>query len=146
MCTFAAKLIKVFLIKSSILNTFRTVLFTTLFLALSFIGFATDKEPSKDDAPFDPKAMILHHVKDAHEFHLWDWKGSPVSLSLPIIVWTDNGLTSFSSSEFHHDDEGQTIVEANGGRFVKLHEKIYQLDSGATAVAYDAEHHPTNAT
>jgi len=144
-CTFAAKLIKVFLIKSSILNTFRTVLFSTFFLALSFVGIASEKEPSKDDAPFDPKAMILHHVKDAHEFHLWDWKGSPVSLSLPIILWTDNGLTRFSSSEFHHDDEGKTIVQANGGSFVKLHEKIYQLDAGATAIAYDAEHHPTNA-
>ena len=145
MCTFAAKLIKVFLIKSSILNTFRTVLFSTLFLAISFVGFANEKEPTQDDALFDPKAMILHHVKDAHEFHLWDWKGTPVSLSLPIILWTDNGITTFSSSQFHHDDEGKTIVQANGGSFVKLHEKIYQLEAGATAVAYDAEHHPTNA-
>ena len=145
MCTFAAKLIKVFLIKSSVLNSFRTVLFSTLFLAISFVGFAKENEPTQDDAPFDPKAMILHHVKDAHEFHLWDWKGTPVSLSLPIILWTDNGITTFSSSQFHHDDEGKTIVQANGGSFVKLHEKIYQLEAGATAVAYDAEHHPTNA-
>jgi F-type H+-transporting ATPase subunit a len=57
----------------------------------------------------------------------------------------DNGLTSFSSSKFHHDDEGHTIVEANGGRFVKLHEKIYQLDEAADSVIYDADHHPTNA-
>ena len=126
MCTFAAKLIKVFLIKSSVLNSFRTVLFSTLFLAISFVGFAKENEPTQDDAPFDPKAMILHHVKDAHEFHLWDWKGTPVSLSLPIILWTDNGITTFSSSQFHHDDEGKTIVQANGGSFVKLHEKIYQ--------------------
>ncbi|WP_299883754.1 F0F1 ATP synthase subunit A [uncultured Lacinutrix sp.] len=128
-----------------ILNTFRTVLFSTLFLAVSFVGFASEDKPVSDDAPFDAKSMILHHVKDAHEFHLWDWKGKPVSLSLPIILWTDNGLTTFSSSEFHHDDEGHTIVEKNGGKFVKLHEKIYQLDAGASSVAFDAEHHPTNA-
>ncbi|MGB2416801.1 MAG: F0F1 ATP synthase subunit A [Flavobacteriaceae bacterium] len=127
------------------MNSFRTVLFSTLFLAISFVGFAKEKQPTQEDSPFDPKAMILHHVKDAHEFHLWDWKGSPVSLSLPIILWTDNGLTSFSSSKFHHDDEGHTIVEANGGRFVKLHEKIYQLDEAADSVIYDADHHPTNA-
>ena len=133
------------LIKSSILNSFRTVVFSTLFLAISFVGFAKEKQPTQDDVPFDPKAMILHHVKDAHEFHLWNWKGSPVSLSLPIILWTDNGLTTFSSSGFHHDDEGHTIVEANGGRFVKLHEKIYQLDEAADSVVYDAEHHPINA-
>lgn len=133
------------LIKSYPLNSLRTILFSILFVTISFVGSANEKEINKDDAPFDPKAMILHHVKDAHEFHLWDWKGSPVSLSLPIILWTESGLTTFSSSEFHHDDEGHTIVEANGGRFVKLHEKIYQLNAGVTKIVYDSEHHPTNA-
>ena len=133
------------LIKSNPLNSLRTILFSILFVTISFVGSANEKEINKDDAPFDPKAMILHHVKDAHEFHLWDWKGSPVSLSLPIILWTESGLTTFSSSEFHHDDEGHTIVEANGGRFVKLHEKIYQLNAGVTKIVYDSEHHPTNA-
>ena len=133
------------LIKSNSLNSLRTILFSILFVTISFVGSANEKEINKDDAPFDPKAMILHHVKDAHEFHLWDWKGSPVSLSLPIILWTESGLTTFSSSEFHHDDEGHTIVEANGGRFVKLHEKIYQLNAGVTKIVYDSEHHPTNA-
>ena len=133
------------LIKSYPLNSLRTILFSILFVTISFVGSANEKEINKDDAPFDPKAMILHHVKDAHEFHLWDWKGSPVSLSLPIILWTESGLTAFSSSEFHHDDEGHTIVEANGGRFVKLHEKIYQLNAGVTKIVYDSEHHPTNA-
>ena len=133
------------LIKSFPLNSLRTILFSILFVTISFVGSANEKEINKDDAPFDPKAMILHHVKDAHEFHLWDWKGSPVSLSLPIILWTESGLTAFSSSEFHHDDEGHTIVEANGGRFVKLHEKIYQLNAGVTKIVYDSEHHPTNA-
>jgi len=128
------------------LKTHKTVLFLALFLVMSYAGFASEGKPRDKDAPFDAKSMILHHVKDAHEFHLWDWKGKPVSLSLPIILWTDNGLATFSSSEFHHDDEGHTIVSKNGGKFVKLHEKIYQLDSGASAVSFDSEHHPTNAT
>ena len=127
------------------MNSLRTILFSTIFLAISFVSFANEKEITQDDESFDPKAMILHHVKDAHEFHLWDWKGSPVSLSLPIILWTENGFTSFSSSKFHHDDEGHIVVEANGGSFVKLHEKIYQLDAGVTAIVYDSEHHPINA-
>ena len=131
--------------KSITLTPVRTVIFSALFLAVSFLGFANEKEITQEETPFDPKAMILHHVKDAHEFHLLDWRGSPISLSLPIILWTDNGLTSFSSSRFHHDDEGQTIVESNGRSFVKLHEKIYQLDAGASSISYDSEHHPTNA-
>ncbi|TVZ56341.1 ATP synthase F0 subcomplex A subunit [Lutibacter sp. Hel_I_33_5] len=127
------------------LNTIKNVLFSVLFLAYSLNGFASDKDQEPETKNFDAKSMILHHVKDAHEFHLLDWKGKPVSLSLPIILWTDNGLTTFMSSEFHHDDEGHTIVETNGGKFVKFHEKIYQLNEGATTVAFDADHHPTNA-
>ena len=34
------------------------------------------------------------------------------------------------SNEFHHDDTaGHYVVANNGGKFVKLHEKIYQLDA-----------------
>jgi len=127
------------------LSTFKSVVFSVLFLAISTVGFASeDKEPG-NDKKFDPKEMIMHHVKDAHGFHLWDWNGHAVSLPLPIILWTDNGLTTFMSSAFHHDDTGSTVVEKNGGKFVKLHEKIYQLDANATTVAFDKKHHPTNA-
>jgi F-type H+-transporting ATPase subunit a len=128
-----------------ILGTFKTTLFSFLLLAFSAVAVASENKESGDDKVFNPKEMILHHVKDAHEFHILDWQDKPVSLPLPIILWTDNGLTTFMSSAFHHDDSGHTIVEKNGGKFVKLHEKIYQLDANATAVAFDDEHHPTNA-
>ncbi|MGK0459150.1 MAG: F-type H+-transporting ATPase subunit a [Polaribacter sp.] len=128
-----------------ILNTLKSTFFTVLFLTISSLGFASETKQEIDDEKFNPKEMILHHVKDAHEFHLFDWKDKPISLSLPIILWTDNGLITFMSSEFHHDDTGQSIVEKNGGKFVKLHEKIYQLNAEATSVTFDVEHHPINA-
>jgi len=126
---------------------FRTLLMV-LFIAISFKGYAVNEEETNEgkDEKYDPKEMIMHHVKDAHEFHILDWNGTPISISLPIILWTDNGLTTFMSSEFHHDDSGQVIVEKDGAKFVKLHEKIYRLNSGAQEVAFDEEHHPTNAT
>ncbi len=129
------------------INFFRTFLLG-LFLSFSLISFASDitEESTEESEKFDPKEMILHHVKDAHGFHLWDWNGHGVSIPLPVILWTDNGLTTFMSSAFHHDDAGKEIVEANGGKFVKIHEKIYQLNEGARSVEFDAEHHPTNAT
>ena len=49
MCTFAPKLIKAILIKSSILNSFRTVFFSAVFLAISFLGFAKEKQTTQDD-------------------------------------------------------------------------------------------------
>jgi F-type H+-transporting ATPase subunit a len=127
------------------LNTFKSILFSVLFLVTTVVGYASENKESNDGKQFDPKEMIMHHVKDAHGFHLWDWKGHAVSLPLPIILWTDNGLTTFMSSEFHHDDTGHTIVEKNSGKFVKIHEKIYQLNGNAYEVIFDAEHHPTNA-
>ena len=128
------------------LNPFKNSVLSALFLVFSIAGFASDTKEDKSDKPFDPKDMIMHHVKDAHEFHIIDWNDKPISLSLPIILWTDNGLTTFSSGAFHHDDSGHTVVERNGGKFVKFHEKIYQLNSGETAVAFDKAHHPTNAS
>ena len=68
-----------------------------------------------------------------------------ISIPLPVILWTDNGLVTFMSSELHHDMEGKTIVEKKGAKFVNLHEKIYQLNSDATSVSFDAKHHPENA-
>jgi len=68
-----------------------------------------------------------------------------ISVPLPVILWTDSGLVTFMSSEFHHDVDGKTIVEKKGLKFVNLHEKIYQLNVDATTVSFDAEHHPENA-
>ncbi len=147
MCTFAPKIWDNYLIKSAMpSNIFRTFLLG-LFISISINGFAINKEETKETKgeKFDPKEMIMHHVKDAHEFHILDWKGKPISISLPVILWTDNGLTTFMSSEFHHDDSGQHLVEKNGNKFVKFHEKIYQLNDGTSTVIFDKEDHPTNA-
>ncbi|QHI37428.1 ATP synthase subunit a [Kordia antarctica] len=114
-----------------------------IFLATSFVSYASNDKD--DDKEFNAKEMILHHVKDAHEFHFWDWKGKPVSIPLPIILWTDNGLTTFMSSEFHHDDAGKVVVGKNGENFVKFHEKIYQLNGDSAT--FDTELHTiTNGT
>ncbi|WP_027421431.1 F0F1 ATP synthase subunit A [Crocinitomix catalasitica] len=98
-------------------------------------------EHAEEKAGIDP----VHHVLDAHDVHLWGAGESSFSIPLPIILWTENGLVTFMSSKFHHDDSGHHIVEANGMNFVKSHGKIYQLNEGEHAVAFDAEHHVANA-
>lgn len=128
------------------LSTLKRTVFTVLFLSVFSFGFAKDAKEQGDDEKFDPKEMIMHHVKDAHEFHIIDWNDKPISLSLPIILWTDNGLTTFMSSRFHHDDSGEVVVERNGGKFVKFHEKIYQLEDGASEATFDDSHNIINGT
>lgn len=128
-----------------VLNTSKVLLLTVLLLVNTvFLNAAENKE--KGEKAFNAKEMIMHHVKDAHEFHIVEWNNNPISISLPIILWTNKGLTTFSSSEFHHDDSGHQIVEKDGNKFVKLHEKIYQLNSGSNSVEFNKEHHPENAS
>ena len=67
----------------------------------------------------------MHHIKDSHDFHILDWNGHPVSVPLPVILWTNEGLVAFMSSEFHHDDSGATVVKRKNQAFVKFHEEIY---------------------
>lgn len=54
---------------------------------------------------FDPGHMIMDHIADAHDWHLW----GHTHLPLPVIVKTDKGFELFSSSHFmnpetHHLD------------------------------------------
>jgi F-type H+-transporting ATPase subunit a len=121
------------------INTFKT-LFLSFFLMISFFGYTSEKEPESNES-FDTKELIFHHIKDSHGFHV----AGDFSIPLPVILWTDNGIVTFMSSEFHHDVEGKTIVEKNGAKFVNLHEKIYQLNPEETSVQFDEAHHPTNA-
>ncbi|MCB0399062.1 MAG: F0F1 ATP synthase subunit A [Winogradskyella sp.] len=127
------------------LSTLKRTVFTVLFLFIFSFGFAKEAKEGGEDQKFDPKEMIMHHVKDAYGMHLFDWDGHAVSIPLPVILWTDNGLTTFSSSRFHHDYHGHEVVEENGGKFVNVHEKVYQLNDGEAEVKLDKEGHPTNA-
>ena len=91
----------------------------------------------------------MHHIKDSHEFHILDWKGEGVSIPLPIILWTDNGLVSFLSSEFHHDDEANEVVVKNGQSFVKYHEEIYyaslEPNKSGQYISINKDLYPTNS-
>jgi len=116
------------------------------FVLLSTPTFAISDE--LEEKEFKVTEVIMHHIKDAHDFHLLDWDGHPISIPLPVLLWTENGLVAFMSSEFHHDDSGKVIVERNGQKFVKYHEEIYyasnSADENGTYVLFNEEHDPLN--
>ena len=123
-----------------------------LFYAFLFsfsISFSNSLESSNDEEKFNVTDMIMHHIKDSHEFHILDWKGEGVSIPLPIILWTDNGLVSFLSSEFHHDDEANEVVVKNGQSFVKYHEEIYyaslEPNKSGQYISINKDLYPTNS-
>ena len=133
-------------------NTIKTLL-QLLILCFSLQSFAiSDTEPEGTVSTKEQvDEYILHHLKDSHDFHLFSYSNDAgerkhIGFPLPVILWSNNGLATFMSSEFHHDDNGQVVVERNGSKFVKLHSKIYELNDGATAISFDEEHHATNAS
>lgn len=52
---------------------------------------------------FEPGKMIMEHIADAHDWHLWGEGHDAVSIALPVILYTESkGLTTFMSSKFEH--------------------------------------------
>jgi len=135
---------------------FLTIAIIALFSATIFAS-EIDKETGhqNDDGRVNTgeevKAYIQHHLKDSHDFSLYSYTSDEgerkhVGFPLPVILWTSEGLVTFMSSEFHHNDDGHVIVEKKGLNFAKIHSKIYELEDGATTVSFDETHHATNAS
>jgi len=133
-------------------------LFIVSIALFSITSFASDSETKHDNqndggrinTKEEVEAYILHHIKDSHDFSLFsytseDGERKHIGFPLPVILWSSEGLISFMSSEFHHNDDGHVIVEKNGLKFAKIHSKIYELDKGATSISFDDTHHATNA-
>ena len=130
------------------------LLFFTLCLTNYSFAFSDDEKIEGNHGAVDSKSeidyYISHHIKDYHDFHLFSYTNGEgervhVGFPLPVIVYGENGLSAFMSSEFHHDDDAKVVVERNGSKFVKLHSKIYELNAGADKISFDEEHHATNA-
>jgi F-type H+-transporting ATPase subunit a len=93
--------------------SFFSILFSTALLAQEEASAPTETKEKK--AAIDPAKIILEHVGDAHEFHFFTLNGHPVSIPLPVILYTpQKGFSVFNFSQFHHGEEVY-----NGFRFVE---------------------------
>lgn len=73
----------------------------------------------------DISKLILHHIADSHEWHFF----GDVSLPLPVILWTNNGLVTFMSNKYGHNDHGTDLIDANGTSLIYYHGKYYYPES-----------------
>ena len=133
-------------------NLLKEVTLSCVALLACFNTMASENKNNKPgvEEEFNSVEMIMHHISDAHDFHFLDYTDSEgvehaVSIPLPVILYTNNGLVCFMSSAFHHNDDGTYVVSKKGTNFVKYHEKIYQLNDGASSLEFDEQHHPLNA-
>lgn len=125
--------------KINIFKSKRAVFFFSLVFLISFSSFSI--EPTEVDHQHDTTAhkavahegeqkvditkVAFEHILDSHSWHLFGEGHDAVSIPLPVILNSNNGLTIFSSGEFHHDTHGMHVVEKNGEKFVNFEEKIY---------------------
>jgi F-type H+-transporting ATPase subunit a len=96
-------------------------------------------------APVDVAAVIKHHIGDAHTIDIYENShGAHISMPLPVILFTNQGLKVFMSSAFQSKvAHGPAYATVDGVTYVNLHEHIYQLNPGVSEVILDAEGHPT---
>ena len=93
-----------------------TILFSLIF---SFLIFADDKNSNQTSTGvYDPVPNIMHHIADAHDWHLWGEGDNSFSIPLPVILYTSEGIDVFMSSDFHH-----------GHSTVSKENRIYSIDS-----------------
>ncbi len=111
-----------------------------MLFSLSLLANETEhKAVSSKDEKYNPVPPIMEHISDAHSWHIVGGGHDAIALPLPVILWTDNGLVVFMSSEFHHDTKGHHIVARNGLNLVNYHEKIYVLNDGEEHLDIDEE-------
>ena len=68
---------------------------------------------------------IMDHIKDSHEWHITTIDDHPVTIPLPVILWSkDRHIECFLSSNFY--DEHHNLVPYQG--YVLEHDKVVPLD------------------
>lgn len=101
------------------------LVFTTSTILANEPAHAADNNPHSTTAAaekFNAGKMIMEHVSDAHDWHLWGHTAIP----LPVIIKTDKGFDFFSSSKFEH---GHAVVKGNYN---------YKLEEGTIVIVDDA--------
>ncbi|WP_243745583.1 F0F1 ATP synthase subunit A [Segetibacter sp. 3557_3] len=64
---------------------------------------ATHANENGGEEKIDAAKVIMEHIMDNHEFHIADVSGHPISLPLPIILYSpQRGFDAFMSSKFEH--------------------------------------------
>lgn len=127
---------------SHILNSKKLTLSVVLSVFLSLFAcksFAIQSEKdsvseknAKEEA-FNPTTAILEHIGDSHYWHV----GGELSFPLPVIIFTGEGLETFSAAEFHH---GEAAYQGKYHTYKLVEDKIRVVDASG-AVDKEASHH-----
>jgi F-type H+-transporting ATPase subunit a len=95
------------------------------------VPFDNVHNPKTGDEKFNAGQVIIDHITDSHEWHLW----GHTSMPLPIIVYhKERGLTCFSSARFEHGHKTYNGYKMEGKKVVAV----------STLASEDAHDTPVN--
>ena len=70
------------------------------------------------DENVNPKEVIFEHIQDAYWWHITTVNNHPVSVYLPVIVYSSqSGLAVFSSSHIAHNQKHKGYYITNEGKY-----------------------------
>lgn len=97
---------------------------------------ATESEHHEPaEKKFDAGAMILEHIGDSHDWHLWGKGHSAVSVPLPVILYnSERGLTVFSSGHFHHGEMAHNGYRLNEKGKVEAINEMEEISAESTTM------------
>ena len=84
---------------------------------ITYVGANASESEGHISEEFNSVDMIMHHIADSHEWHLWGEGENSFTIPLPVILYTDGKLDFFMSSDFHH-----------GRADVHKGERVYSID------------------
>jgi F-type H+-transporting ATPase subunit a len=78
-------------------------------------------EEEAQEAELDAGKMIIEHLVDAHEWHLWTYKGHHVSIPLPVFLIHNGDFHAFWSNKLSHGhDHKGFYIETEGAKKGKI--------------------------
>jgi len=131
---------RVSLYKSFKISKIHSFLFV---IALVFGASFSHASEASSEAKFNPGKMIVEHISDAHDWHLWGEGDNAVSIPLPVIVYSSElGLNVFMSSAFHHGHEIHNHFALKENKVVVMNEAegdahLGTIDEAKTAGLWD---------
>lgn len=115
--------------------------FFTLVAAMLILTPTYANKETIPQEEFEVGEMIMHHISDAHEWHLWGGHHNSTSVYLPIIL-IDGGVKTFSSKHFYHGTPKEAVIDSLGNTveyvlgvgpaagYAMFEEEIYKLEGG----------------
>jgi F-type H+-transporting ATPase subunit a len=92
-----------------------------LFCVIPSLAFSQEKAKADDNKPFDPKEAIFEHIGDSHSWPVF----AKVSIPLPVILYTGNGLESFSSAQL----DGGKVYQGKNNKYALAENKVVVVDA-----------------